>query len=458
MDKDKGFDKMKPESEDSQKMHPDPKDRGSGRIFKVNISEDDLNSNSDSDAPCNQQRPDYKGEVYFANYSNSEHNGNNLPKPRSQPSTQKNKSKGPKKQRVSKLLLVSVISGILIATTLLSSIVLSCFNDVLPTTNRSDAQVLVKIPNDATTSQIIDYLDDNGLIKQRIFCKFFMSTMSKLKKSKKEPIYLGGTYYLSQTMGLERMLNELKEEQTAAETVTLLFPEGWTIYQMFNKIEEYEVCKAEHLYTAINDILNSYDYSKDLGNIEGRYLPLEGYYFPDTYEFYIGENANSVTKRFLDNFKEKWNDDYVARAKVLDLTIDEVINIASIIQKEAANKEQMGMVSSVIHNRLRDPINYPTIDCDSTYEYISKFVEPITGKTKASALMKTYNTYSCVALPAGPICSPGEDAIEAALYPENSVYYFFQHDNYGKIYMAKTAAEHDKNSLKVAKANSNIEN
>jgi len=434
-----------------EKVYPNPDDRGPARIFKVNIDENELNTD------ILPEKPNYKGEVYFVNHKRNEHTA--IPSEKNKTKlSDKGKENKKKRKSYSKPLIISVVSIILVATTLLSTIALSCFNDILPTTNRSDSQVLIKIPNNATTSQIIDLLDENGLISQRIFCKVFMKLMQRIKKMSSEPKYLGGTYYVSQSMGLERMLNEFKEEQTAAETVTLMFPEGWTMYQIFNKLERYEVCKADYLYTAVDDIVGSYDFTSKLGSIDGRYSPLEGYFFPDTYEFYIGENANSVLKRFLDNFKEKWTDDYDERAKELGLSIDEVIIIASIIQKEAADTEQMSLISSVIHNRLNDPANFPTIDCDSTYEYISNYVAPVAGSTKAAALMNTYNTYLCVGLPAGPICSPGTDAIEAALNPANTDYLFFQHDKSGKIYLAKTGEEHDKNSLAVAKANSDMNN
>lgn len=441
-----------PDNNDDR-IHPNPHDRGSARIFKVNIDESELDSN------IMPEKPDYKGEVYFINHKRDEHSINTREKSGSYSAVNgKTSTKKKKKRLSSKSFIITIVSIIVVATILLSTLALSCFNDILPTTNRSDAQVLVKIPNNATTSQIIDMLDENGLIKQRTFCKLFMSIMKRMEHLSSEPVYLGGTYYVSQSMGLERMINEFKEEQTAAKTVTLMFPEGWTIYQIFNKLEHYEVCKADHLYTAIDDIIDSYDFTSKLGDIDGRYSPLEGYFFPDTYEFYVGENANSVLKRFLDNFKEKWTDEYSERAKNLGLSIDEVINIASIIQKEAADIEQMSLISSVIHNRLDDPVNFPTIDCDSTYEYISNYVAPIAGNTKASALMKTYNTYICVRLPAGPICSPGIDAIEATLKPADTDYFFFQHDKSGKIYMAKTADEHENNSLAVAKSNSDMNN
>ena len=102
----------------------------------------------------------------------------------------------------------------------------------------------------------------------------------------------------------------------------------------------------------------------------------EGYLFPDTYDFYVDADPNYVITKFLDNFNSKWEDEYDKRAAELGLSRDEIITIASIIQKEAANSDQMKVISSVIHNRLNHQADYPTLGCDSTALYISNYVTP----------------------------------------------------------------------------------
>ena len=161
-------------------------------------------------------------------------------------------------------------------------------------------------------------------------------------------------------------------------------------------------------------------------------------------------NANSVIERFLKRFDEIWTDEFQARADELGMTVDEVVRLASIIQREAANTKQMSAISSVLHNRLNHSMSFPTLDCDSTYNYIDTYVRPVVGDVRAEAYRSAYNTYECEKLPVGAICNPGQDAIKAALYPDNSDYYYFQHDKKGNIYLARTNAEHNRYRSEIA--------
>jgi UPF0755 protein len=152
--------------------------------------------------------------------------------------------------------------------------------------------------------------------------------------------------------------------------------------------------------------------------------------------------------------KKKWTEEYEARRIELGLSRDEVLTIASIIQREAASKKQMGLVSSVIHNRLNHSVSWPLLGCDSTANYISTYVAPNVSFSQATAYENAYDTYIQPGLPPGPICNPGDDAINAALYPDDTNYYYFRHDKYGQIYMATTQSEHDANGREVLRVNS----
>ena len=114
----------------------------------------------------------------------------------------------------------------------------------------------------------------------------------------------------------------------------------------------------------------------------------------------------------------------------------------------------MGLVSSVIHNRLDNSVSWPLLGCDSTTNYISSYVAPNVSSSLAMAYENAYDTYTQQGLPPGPICNPGDDAIKAALYPDDTDYFYFRHDKYGEIYMAKTQAEHDANGREVLRVNS----
>ncbi len=454
------------------------------RNFKVNIEETNDAFSSDeymSDAPV------YKGEVYFSNHARkstppagaSAHTPGQAPRvqagqpmrpaspprpgaPRkpvtqgSRPSASSSASAAAKKKKKAKKRVsvltssIKVLIAIALCTALLSGIAITCINDVLAINKDSDP-VTVEIPESATTDEIIDILGSDGLISRPLMCKMIYGMLTKIKKSP-TPEYISGIFYLKPNMGLEGMLNKLKETQNYSETVTLSFPEGWSINQIFTKLDKYKVCDSAYLYKAAQSVNFNYDFLASAKGVDSdsRYLLLEGYFFPDTYEFFVDLNANSVIERFLENFNAKWTDEYAARAQEIGMSVDEVIRLASIIQREAANDEQMAVISSVLHNRLKDSVTYPTLDCDSTYNYITNFVKPVVGDVLANKYMQSYNTYICDKLPAGAICNPGNSAIHAALWPEETDYYYFQHDSNGKIYLAKTNSEHNQYKNKIA--------
>ncbi len=421
--------------------------------FEVHI-EDDI-----PELDSAETQPQYKGEIYFSNRRPvkpvSPQQPMQTPVAKMQPAKA---SKSKKKRDASKSVVAVFCAVVLVFTTAISAFAITCINDIFAI-GRSDEVVIVTVPNGATTSDIIDILSDEGLVKQKLFCNFYYSMFNFLKnfnKEKKpaEPTYISGVYYVEKNLGLEGYLYEFREIQKSADTITLVFPEGWSIYQMIDKIAEFGVCSKEELLASLKQAEFNYDFLSDLKDDSDRTFKLEGYLYPDTYEFYEESDANAIIRKFLDASENKWTDEYEEQRKELGLTRDEVLIIASIIQREAANQEQMTLVSSVIHNRLNHSVSWPTLGCDSTANYVKNYVAPNVSSAQAIAYEQSYNTYYSQGLPPGPICNPGDAAIRAALYPEDTDYFYFRHDKYGEIYMAKTQAEHDRNGNEVLRANS----
>ncbi len=419
--------------------------------FEVHIDEDEETASLNFE----DQQPRYNGEIYFSNRrpTRPTASGNDSSEKR-KPYTNRNS-----KKKVAVNSVVAVFCAVvLIFSTAFSAIAISCINDILAI-GRSEEKVEVNIPNDATTDEIIDILADEGLVKQKLFCKLFYKAFSFVKNinktaKPKEPVYFGDIYYVQKNLGLEGYLTEFKQVAQTADTVTLVFPEGWTIYQIFDKVDEFGVCSKNELLASISGAEFDYDFVEKIPDNSNRTFKLEGYLFPSTYEFYEKSNANSVIRKFLDAFDSRWGDIYETQSENLGLTQDEIIIIASIIQREAANKNQMGLISSVIHNRLKNSVSWPLLGCDSTANYITNYVRPNVSANQAIIFENYYDTYTSQGLPPGPICNPGNDAIEAALFPEDTNYYYFRHDKYGEIYMAKTQAEHDRNGIEVLRVNS----
>lgn len=374
-----------------------------------------------------------KGDIYFSNGV--------APEPVS--GTTRTAKRKPVKKSSSVRSTYIFFIVVIVVSMAISIYAVFCMNDVLAIT-KTKSSVTVSLQEEVdSTSDAIDILADKGLIKCKNFCKLF----AKYREAYVGGPYQPGVYYLNGKMGLEGMLMTLQGDSSTSETVTLMFPEGTTVPEIIDKLVENDVCDRTALLSVISSTDFSYSLVSDLKAKEEVPYRLEGYLFPDTYEFYVGENASSVIKKFLANGDAKITEEDRKQAEKLGYSMYEIITIASIIQKEAGNEDQMKTISSVIHNRLSDQVNMPSIGCQSTSDYITNFVGPSLSSTSAHTAdyyMQYYDTQvtsKVVGLPAGPICNPGMAAIEAALYPEDTSYYYFFHDTKGNLYTAKTYSE-----------------
>lgn len=239
-------------------------------------------------------------------------------------------------------------------------------------------------------------------------------------------------------------------------TVTVTFPEGYTIVQIAQKLEQSKVCSAQAFLEACKKPAAGIE----LDNADDRVFLLEGYIFPDTYEFYLESDARSVVDKFIENYNSKITDEMKQRAKTLGYTMDQMMTLASVIQKECdADIDECANVSSVFHNRLKDPASFPKLESDVTTFYVSQNLKDVIGYQDGVALenqndevkkyMELYSTYYREGLPVGPICNPGLKAINAALHPADANYVFFLTDKSGeRFYYASTIAEHNANGVK----------
>lgn len=234
---------------------------------------------------------------------------------------------------------------------------------------------------------------------------------------------------------------------TESLTVTVTFPEGFTVTEIAELLQENNVCSASDFIKLSNDTAflkaSGYSFIKGITETEKRPFVLEGYIFPDTYEFYRNEGAEAALRRFLDNTELKLTSEYKAKAKQLGYTVDEIITLASIIQEESSEHKHMANVSSVIHNRLESP-DYGRLECDVAIHYIKNTVEPSPYISfNADTLWESYDIYEHPGLPLGPICNPGTHAIEAALSPSDTDYFFFVTDEDWNYYFNETWEAHD---------------
>jgi UPF0755 protein len=215
---------------------------------------------------------------------------------------------------------------------------------------------------------------------------------------------------------------------TARQSVIVTIPEGFTFYQIAQRLEANGVCSAKAFYEAAAQYqVQSFAVAASPQSC----YRLEGFLYPDTYEFYQPEEPVAALRRMLNNYK--------AKSGLPDYN---TLILASVIERETRSSEHMAMVSSVYHNRLEKGIR---LQADATIAYVEQNIKPSPWISNPEQYAQRYNTYKCAALPVGPICNPSRRAIEAAQNPSQSgyLYYFFGSDNtnhYSATYEAHRAA------------------
>ncbi|MBO7689697.1 MAG: endolytic transglycosylase MltG, partial [Clostridia bacterium] len=132
------------------------------------------------------------------------------------------------------------------------------------------------------------------------------------------------------------------------------------------------------------------------------------------------------------------------RAREINMSMDDVITLASIVQKEDSEPDTMAVIASFCYNRLNSSA-YPSLQSDATNYYVNTYIKPAASAGDYNLYRNRYSTYVCKGLPVGPICSPGDDAIKSVLWPASTNYYFFAHDDEGNLYAARTASEQNVN-------------
>ncbi len=307
--------------------------------------------------------------------------------------------------------------------------------------NKPDQTILVDIPQNSGVQQIAEVLEQRGVIKSAYLFRVYY------KVARLNGNFQYGTYSLNTKMSYDAIVNELSKYSSSREEVTVMFPEGCTLYEMSLLLEENQVCKSEDFLAALQNNDFGFDFEKEVSSGGKKYHRFEGYAFPDTYNFYVNDNPVNVAKKLLSNFNRKLRDEYRQRMKELGLTLEQGITLASIVQGESGDPDQMKMVASVYLNRINNAGTYPRLQADPTRKYAASLRNQMDIIDESIAL--AYDTYESDGLPPGPINNPGLAAIDAALNPTQTDYFYFCTDlKTGQFYYAKTLAEHEQNLRK----------
>ncbi len=327
-----------------------------------------------------------------------------------------------------------------------------CATDVLAF-GRDDKEVTITITEDDTLDTVTDKLYKTGLIQYPGLFKLY-ADLSDAMEDIDPGIYKLNTLYDYHALVL------MMSSTSNRLTVDIMIPEGYTCAQIFALLEEKGVCSAAELEEAA--ALGELDDYWFLEGVErGSKYCLEGYLFPDTYEFYVGDKPVNVLCKLLDNFDYRFTETMAAKLETLNAMIAEklasrgfpqdyieenkmdirkVVIIASMIEKEAAATSESYNISSVIYNRLTNPGSFPYLNIDAALVYI-------TGKTELTAedkqLDSPYNTYVYKGLIPGPISNPSLSSLHAALDPASSDFYYYALDpKENRHHFSKTLEEH----------------
>ncbi len=342
-----------------------------------------------------------------------------------------------KKRRKKSPMAYIYIAFILGISMLLSAWIITSVNEVLALA-RPDFETIIEIPENASRGEVAKILKENNIIEHKGLFKTFAAL------TKRGVEFPAGEYKINSNMDYRAMLRRLTSKKAILNTVRVTIPEGYEISQIAKLLEEKGVCDAKAFEDAVAN--SDFDYAFLDGIALGKTNRLEGYLFPDTYEFYKNDTADRVIKRFLDNFEVRFNSEMQERARELGFTTHELITLASIVEREATAKDREN-IASVFHNRLKNK-TYPYLESCATVQYI------LGERKKVISIADTkidnkYNTYKYKGLPPGPIANPGLDAINATLYPNTTDYLFFALQEDGTHKFSKTYEEH----LKTPKIN-----
>ncbi|MBQ4105619.1 MAG: endolytic transglycosylase MltG [Clostridia bacterium] len=367
-----------------------------------------------------------------------------------------------KADRNKKVYRMAWLAIVIIMSVVVSQFLIVGSNDFLAITRVDESEATVKVTADDTVDTIADKLEEAGVIDAPEFFVLFSDITGKGQNI--DP----GVYRVPKNKDYLGILNYMSNTSNRQTTITLQITEGTSILELSQQLYEagvtYDVDEFLRLCNS-DEFDDEYGFISSIEPDEKRVYKLEGYMFPDTYEFYVDEAPDITIRRFLANFETKiYETEHtvegyskpVTLSQLVsdsDYTLDEIVTMASLVQGEAANVEDMYNISSVINNRLEygssHDIHSLGLDCTAFYPYSDAESIPEDIKETFSS---DYETYDTAGLPPGAVCSASADAFLAALVPNDTDYLYFCHgtDADGNVtaYYASSFSEHQNNLYK----------
>lgn len=351
--------------------------------------------------------------------------------------SQQARKSGTNRRRRKRLNPLIYLLVVLLTSAILAGVGWLLMSDFCAFNRGTITNVTVEITAEDSMGSIAEKLEEAGLIRYKWFFRVFAAFCDAENE-------IGiGTYELNTDMDYRALITGMHSSSgnMNADTVRVTIPEGYTVAQTIALLAKNEVNTEEALLEAAKTA--TFDYSF-IDNDSEDISRLEGYLFPDTYEFYIGHDPEGALEKLLSNFDRKMTEDRLAQVEDSGYSLAEIITIASLIEKETDGTDQ-SMIASVIYNRLNDSGSHGTykmLNIDASLLYaLPDHTGAITNEDKA--VDSPYNLYKYAGLPPTPIANPGTASIDAALYPSSSDYYYYALGKDGKHHFSKTLEEHN---------------
>lgn len=328
-----------------------------------------------------------------------------------------------------KLIAVLVIIALALAAYLFVN---NYINENLEAVDRNDdTKIVVEIPSGSTTNDIAEILFDNNLIKNTLTFKYYAEKTGSDSKLK------AGSFVLSKNMDVDELLQALIKGGSSGNTANITIIEGLTLEDAAKSISEQLDLSYDILLEKMNNVQlykNDFEFLKENPGIES----LQGYLMPETYNVYINSTEEDIIKILLSQFDEFYTEEIKPRLENSKLNFQDVINLASIVEKEALLDEERDEVAAVFLNRL--DINMKLQSCATVNYAHGEWKERLT--LDDIAIDSPYNTYVVDGLPPTPINSPGKVSVIAVLEPAQVDYLYFVAKGDGSHYFSKTYDEH----------------
>ena len=335
---------------------------------------------------------------------------------------------------------ILLIVGISLA---LSTFGIHLANDVLALV-KEGGEVTVEVSDGATPGEVAVLLEGKDAIEY----PWVFELYTKLKHVES---FEAGTFTLDKSMDYGQMISALQKSSVQRGVVRVTIPEGYNLKEICALLVEKDVIREEAFW----DVVNNYDFAhemlQDVPMVENR---LEGYLFPDTYDFYTNSDnvddkahAIDVVNKMLNNFVKKFTKPMRNLMEARGMTIAEVVKVASLVEKEAKVADERTIIAGVIYNRLGNS-NFPYLQIDASILYATGHKEQLTAEDLQ--IDSPYNLHTNSGLPPTAICNPGVACMMAAIQPDTHKYYYYVAKPDGSHLFNRTLDEHNKDKADIA--------